>query len=400
MKPQRNHFPKKSGIARKKIYFFLMMALPILWMCSPNAPTGLDRSVSLHLYVIDTTQISDDTASVPLADAYVRLILSDYNETYSYHTDAYGYLYLPDIRMGHYLIQAEKRYENINRVGSLDVELSVPNTEYIDTIYVDIASLEGIVINEIYYCGPENSGRFYWDQYIELYNNSDEVQYLDKMIIAKVRPQSQTEDKFQTIYSYRFPGSGASIPVDPGEFVLIAQSARDYIADGTENSIDLSIADWEFYDNARYDTDNEANNLTRMATVQSEGSNDFYMNLYAGEICLIKVHNEDEIEIIQEYYTTFDGNTVISEYFQFPFKRVIDGVSYRKDASYEKTLDKLIDASFSGYDVDRYSGRSIERHEPESGEPGYDTNNSEFDFVTIARPTPKYQHDMSVVISR
>ncbi len=389
------------AVLKKHTYLFLIVALLSVWMCRTNEPTGLDRSVCMHLYVVDTTKIIENAPAVPLADANIRVILTDYDESHLYRTDASGYLYLANIRLGHYLIQAEKQYENLNRVGSLDIELSAPNTEYVDTIFVTIESLAGIVINEIYYCGPENSGRFYNDQYIELYNNSDEVHYLDGLIIAKVKPKSQADDKFLTIYSYRFPSEGTSYPVAPGQFVLIAQTARDYIADGLENSIDLSIADWEFYDEASNDVDNAAvKNLPRMATVKDEGSNDFYMNLYAGEICLIKVDYEEQIEIFYEYYTSFDGNTIIYEYYQYPFKCVLDGVSYRKDFSYEKTFDELIDRGFAGYKIDRYSGRSIERHAPGFGTPGYDTNNSAFDFVTILRPTPKYQHDMSAVIPR
>ncbi|MBD3288644.1 DUF4876 domain-containing protein [candidate division KSB1 bacterium] len=387
---------------QKKIQLVLISILAFLnlWTCSKvNNPAGLDGSVGMQLFIADTTRTFDNMNMSPIANANIRVYLKEYDEYHKYRSDQNGCLTLKDLRLGTYSIQAEKNYGGYNRFGSLEMELSIPNTVYADTIYVKIDTLAGIVINELYYCGAANSGRFYRDQYVELYNNSDSVQYLDKLIIARVRNGHADEETFETFYCYRFPGDGASYPVNPGEFVLLAQTARNYIADGIENSIDLSTADWEFYDESSNDYDNPAvPNIPRMTKLAKEKSNDFYMHLRADEICLIKVEHEDQIKVSYETTTGFDGSSDTHEYFQFPFCCVIDAVSYNYQNLLPKTLPDFIDSGFAGYKMDRYSGQSIERHAPGTGAAGYDRNDSSFDFATLISPTPDFQHDMGIVI--
>ncbi|HEX2983460.1 MAG TPA: hypothetical protein VHO28_07945, partial [Ignavibacteriales bacterium] len=43
----------------------------------------------------------------------------------------------------------------------------------------------GIAINEIYASGPSGGGVYIYDQFIELYNYSGEMKYLDGMIMCR-----------------------------------------------------------------------------------------------------------------------------------------------------------------------------------------------------------------------
>ena len=50
----------------------------------------------------------------------------------------------------------------------------------VDTIYaISSGTQPGLKINELYTVGPPNNFFYFFDQYIELYNSSDETKYLD-----------------------------------------------------------------------------------------------------------------------------------------------------------------------------------------------------------------------------
>lgn len=101
--------------------------------------------------------------------------------------------------------------------------------------------------------------RYINDTYFEIANNSDEVQYLDGLIISTPMSNQKQANAWQAngyddLYNcgqgqvIAFPGSGKEYPVEPGKSVLIANDATDHskLTD-VEKSPDLSNADWEIY---------------------------------------------------------------------------------------------------------------------------------------------------------
>ena len=52
-----------------------------------------------------------------------------------------------------------------------------------DTVFSKTISSTGIAINEIYSVGPVNNMFFFYDQFLELYNASDSIRYLDGMLV-------------------------------------------------------------------------------------------------------------------------------------------------------------------------------------------------------------------------
>lgn len=372
---------------------FITLNLLTLFACTVRKPTGIDGTVILKIAVIDTSGFFNGNKFNPVAEAKISIIYKNYPGMLEYYTDENGMAEINNLKVGHCYITATKKFVSLMLSGSIELDIFASNREYCDTIRVDVVKLSGIVINEIYYSGTTH---YYADQFIELYNNSDSVQYLDGIIVSRLYGEQFFPEQYvMSSRHYQFPGTGMEYPIMPDSFVVIAQDAIDHVTvGGARNSIDLSNADWEFFDQLGPDTDNpDVPNLINIAVVSNR--NDFTLNLKSDEVCLIKVIDPHDV-IDYEY----EG----SSYKLFPVLDVIDGVEYAADYSYHinlKALDYRIDAGLAGYQITKaYTGRSIERHNPATGEPGYDTNNSTFDFVTIKYPTPGYQHAPDLVIPR
>ena len=372
-----------------KLFFFVFVLLMLL-MCSLEKPVEVDGDGFIRIVVIDTTKIFSENKLNPVAECRVRIFNTDYDFLTEYYTDENGNLEVTDLIKGHYKISADKKYENYILNGSTDLDIYKSADESIDTIKVDLKKLSKIVINEVYYCGVQNGTRYYEDQFVELYNNSDSVQYLDGIIVCRLNSKQPVEKHVLAEKYFQFPGEGTEFPIQPGSFVVLAQDAIDHTAKAG-NSIDLSNADFEFYTSLGGDMNNRRVHDIINLDVNAKSSSDFRLNLSKDEICILRVDNFAEVpdyeldDIIFKLFYIFD---------------IIDGVEFSPDSKDKKSLDSYIDAGFAGYKVNCYSGKAIERQNPETGEPGYDNNNSTFDFVTIEHPTPGYQHSQDIVVSR
>ncbi len=95
------------------------------------------------------------------------------------------------------------------------------------------------------------------DTYFVLYNNTADTLYADGVVLleSKLKNSQKFEsltpdfipDCFGADAIYRIPGSGREYPVAPGGTVLIADNAQDHRV-ANSNSYDLSMADFEWYD--------------------------------------------------------------------------------------------------------------------------------------------------------
>ncbi|MDE6207409.1 MAG: DUF4876 domain-containing protein [Muribaculaceae bacterium] len=136
------------------------------------------------------------------------------------------------------------------------VTISAPTTVSLPA-YATVET-DDLIISEIFFTGTlQTSGNSYnGDQYFKLYNNTDHVIYADGLVIFE--SLFLTTEKFNyepnIINSavsvdalYAIPGSGKNYPVAPGESLLIADIAIDHRTINP-NSLDLSHADFEWYD--------------------------------------------------------------------------------------------------------------------------------------------------------
>lgn len=266
---------------------------------------------------------------------------------------------------------------------------------------------EGFVIKELYTSGSKTpEGKNYGaDKFVEIYNNSEEVLYSDGLCFGVVHSTTtyeptpwvdQNGNLLDRIPLWSFvaivPGSGTDYPIQPGESFIIALSGINHRDDpnGNPNSIDLSVAEWEFYvENGKYiDAPGTPNILMQRITQGTAMILDVN-----GQVCILfrlPSGHLQEIFTNPDHYMVQPGGTF--NCFMVPYGWVIDGVENPRldDRGVFKRLPPSIDL---GYIQHRGSGEkvSIRRKVKEviGGRVVYkDTNNSTEDFLTNQDPQP------------
>ncbi|MGD8779710.1 MAG: DUF4876 domain-containing protein [Ignavibacteria bacterium] len=357
----------------KTLKLIIVMSVAIVVIsCREEAPLSEEGNAKLVLTVLGDTSITDGSVLVPLADAKVTLS-SEYGYIIKY-TDEEGILTLDGIPSTTYDINARLKhptYSNILMSGTIeDVDIISGDAVY-DTITASQTSGTGITINEIYACGPVNNIYFLYDQYIELYNYSEEIKYLDGMMVMRfssvdTRPGADDDgddDIDGLTYAFKFPGSPGekNYPFEPGTFLVLASKAVNH-QNSVATSIDLSGADWEFYN--QYSTSDFDNpSVPNLLSMRSDKTRDFMMGI-TSDIIVMSSGEDDNWE---------DGIDIDT---------IIDGVQFSKRLTPNKTLDSRVDKGVV-VSPSRYSGQSMQRIE--SGE---DTNNGTSDWEILPAPTP------------
>ncbi len=150
-------------------------------------------------------------------------------------------------------IVISSRMENvsINKAGQeIKAKLNVAATNALG---------QNFIFSEIFFNGETNSGRMmHPDQYIVVFNPTNEVLYADGVSIA-VTQQICFRNKEMWYDSYypdrvpiggfvTVPGNGQDHPIAPGEKFVIAFTAADHSkVEGWEHAVNLEGADFEIY---------------------------------------------------------------------------------------------------------------------------------------------------------
>lgn len=361
------------------IYYLIFLSL-ILSSCAEKPPVAVDGEGKLEIVVLwDSTYSENPVTSLPVQDAKVFLS-SKYGLKLAV-TDLNGKIIIENLPTAVYGLSIRKQHPidpNIILIGvkqNLDV---VSGKVLVDTIYVNPISSTGIVINEIYSAGPINNIFYFYDQFIEFYNGSDSVRYLDGAIIMRVSgnndgkgpgaDENDDGDIDGVVYAFKFPGypGEKNIPIYPKQFIVCAVDAVNH-KNMISTSIDLSNANWEFYNQfSPEDIDNP--NVPNLINMFSHRTQDFLINLVSDVIVI--ADGRDSVLL--------DGVDIST---------ILDGVEYQLNPhpQSKKTLDIRVDRGYV-LSPPRYSGRSMQRKEA-----GFDTNDSGTDFEIIEPPTPGKQ---------
>ena len=292
-------------------------------------------------------------------------------------------------------------------VKSENVVLNETNTSMKMTVSTFTAQ-GGFVISEIFYTGTTTSeGRSYsGDQYIIITNNSDVTLYADSIAVLEsafltTTKEDYTPDIMSTHFSvqacYMIPGTGKSVPVEPGKSLKLVVNAIDHTAEQA-GSINLSDADFEFFDetsNPNFtDPDGQAPNLDKWycytATIYQFHSRGF--NSMA--IAKMKTSKEDWLQnyVYDATYLftfgDFSREMTKSGIYKVPNEWILDGVNLSVESVREwNVLDASIDAGWTYCGkVDRDETRfnkSVIRKQDANGK-YIDTNNSTNDFIPEA----------------
>lgn len=295
--------------------------------------------------------------------------------------------------------------------GSTSVDL------YVNTPVT--VNLQKVMQSSLIFKTIHNSGskQYYMhESYFEIVNNSDEVQYLDNLILTAPTGNQQTANAWQAngyedLYAcgqgsvVAFPGNGNDYPLQPGESVLIANDATNHkLAYGEDASQaadyascpDLSNADWEIYlDYNANDVDYDAPNLKTI----------FYNNQYmfafglgvSGRSYVLAKLPEG---MTPEAYAALESSVMYEpgtsstsmSYLVIPSKYVLDAVDIydpETENHYPTFLPQDDATGVKGNPM--YSAKCIRRKvtKIENGRPYYqDTNNSAADFLRDQPLTP------------
>lgn len=347
--------------------------------CVQEPPVAVDGNATLVVTALWNVTGNDSLPSYePLVNAKV-LITSEYGSMVRM-TDGSGRLVMEHMPAATYNIAVRRAHPmdaGIQLVGSTVGLVARSGSVTGDTVYTKTISSSGIAINEIYSVGPVNNMFFFYDQYLELYNASDSTRYLDGMIVMRISGNSEglgpgadegaDGDIDGVTYIFQFPGTpgGSQYPIHPGQFVVLAVDAVDHKA-LFPGSIDLSRADWEFYNQySPEDIDNPG--VPNLSNLRSDRTVDFLYGL-TGDVMAI-ADGRDTVWV--------DGIDIAT---------VIDAVEYQSSPppASKKTLDARLDRGYA-LSPPRYSGQSIQRVEP-----GSDTNDSSIDFEIRPSATPGY----------
>ena len=269
-------------------------------------------------------------------------------------------------------------------------------------IDLSAAVVKGLMVSKVYYAGTKDlMGRNYGaDSYVEIFNNSDEVLFLDgkylglaESVSPAAYPAHENPDSIYLRQICRFPGNGSEYPVLPGgSIVVAAKSARNH-QESADNSVDLSHADFEVKA-----VEGSGNPDVPMLPIISNSTKIQTLNLINGGLNAVVLFETDED--VLSWPEVYQRGKTSGEMFRRIHKSVvIDGVEcLKKPAQTDpdvntKRLQPDIDAGYITITaVNGYNHESVERKVSRYENGRYyltDTNNSSADFVVCTDPTPR-----------
>jgi hypothetical protein len=319
-----------------------------------------------------------------------------------------AYVAAGTLTQGDYKVTVTGKITETNSViGTADVSLY---EDVETTLALSVVSKSPLLIKAFQY----TPGKQYYiqplsDTWIEIVNNSDEVQYLDQIILVggmggQKQANAWQANGFAHLYGgvtqspvFAFPGNGTDYPLQPGKSVVIANAPINHQAQGAgfENCTDLSHADWEFYCsyNAK-DTDYEGiPNLSFIFTSFNSQANWGQGFFYNGAM-LVKLPagiTPAQYAANEENLMTTPGTTSKSQYLIFPNNYVLDAVDIWDGTEEEHyPVFLAVDDAKGIIGAEAWSGQAVRRKvtKIENGRAYYkDTNNSSNDFV-VAKVIP------------
>lgn len=241
-----------------KFYLLLTSLLITLFSCSEKED-NIPCAVNIQLVA------PSDYTDLPYNEIKVVLTNKNQGTSYSATCSTTGMASFR-VERGYYTVTTH--YQTLSGLifsGRLELlELLSEKREETVSLQLTRSETNALVIKEIYYAGclgREGEG-YKADQYITLYNNSDEVLYLDGLCIAVVDPAANIESPWMKYtdmkripvndLAWQFPGNGKEHPLQPGKETTIATNAVNHTGGDYQhaNSIDLSKVDWAFWDSS------------------------------------------------------------------------------------------------------------------------------------------------------
>ena len=369
------------------------------------------KEADYQTYIVDLSFNFEEGLS-PEYKFGAQVVLSNLQKNYNItaSTDSAGKVRFTGIEPGFYSAQLTHNYSDlgfvyyVNSRGSFDVLSDV-----VDTFDVATSTTGAFVIKEIYFSGclTPSGNAYSADQFVEIYNQTDQVQYVDGLSILEhesygLEPNywSWLKDTIVCRMIWTIPGEGNDYPLNPGESVVLARDAFDHKSDPLGNPlcpVDLGHADFEFFVfSASGDDIDGAYSPNMIEDLFTFRGTDMVFHVRGGSaLALARIPGNDaeRKEFIANHLTLKDDLSSTRYYGKVPNDWVIDAVEVVFDeahAVYKRFPDEL-DAGYTYNQYGSKTGLSIRRKIKETvdGRVIYqDTNNSIEDFLKGVEPKP------------
>lgn len=274
---------------------------------------------------------------------------------------------------------------------------------------------DDLIIAEVFFTGTlqPSGNQYYGDDYVKLYNNTDHVIYADGVTLFESKfltteKMDYTPDimaEAMTVQAlYTVPGTGRDVPVQPGEYLLLADTGIDHRV-ANPNSFDLTCADFEWYDVS-----------TKPSSLDIDGPVTNLDKWYCYTLSFWVLHNRgfrafgiaripiDRDTYLKDYLYTYDYTlvTAVGDFpmsqsaYRLPNEWIVDVVNTSVNAKYAWSVcDPRLDCGYTAcgtidHDKTRYF-HSVRRkllYVDSDGRAVFqDTNNSTDDFNRMCTPS-------------
>lgn len=301
----------------------------------------------------------------------------------------------------------------VGGTSAIDIKTIAENVSI--TLYIKQFN-DDFIIEEAFYTGVKTpEGKNYnSSRYFKITNNTDKILYADNLILAQSEFLTQDDKKPtpfhpNTAFAVKgvmvLPGNGTDYPVQPGDFIVIADNAVNHNAI-TSTAFDLSKANFEFPSEnpALGQVDNPS--VPNVKVIYSQMNyNMFFLHSSGVESYVIArfPSGESATTFLEKYkynyeYVNSAGGVTKKSAYEIPNTWIVDGMNNSVPDRFAQLLTSTaIDAGWTGVgefwnDASRL-GKSVRRNvlgKMENGKNVYkDTNNSTVDFIKNAEPSLK-----------
>lgn len=434
----------------RQLLIFGFLITTIVFSCR-KSDIEIVKTVSLTVQVGYNAE--DSTLGLSKANLPVKLTNLVSGQDYTANTNANGVAVFASIAPSSYTISvannltAEQYLAATGVYASSNVAFNATETQAINVNSNVRLQLQGgkvgnLIIKQFYYAGSNTStGALFRDQFVEVYNNSNEIIYLDSLYFGNTwqsvtrltaggvpidwstSPGMSTtngdpnKDFIYARYLFMIPGTGKQHPLSPGKSFIIAANAlnhtqpytmNDGLVQGITNpalTVDLSKVDYETYlveyDRSQYtgtgtfspykwDVDNPQ--IPNVDIIHIRQGNEWTMDATGREdFFIFKASTAQSVTSWPRYSipgspTSFCAQVKVSD--------IIDGVEILTPLEANRLPKRLpvsIDAAGTFVTGGQYSSQSLIRKTVKTVEGRrilQDTNNSANDFETKTKADP------------
>ncbi len=341
-----------------------------------------------------------------------KVVFSNLTKNYSFtaYTSDSGDVTFEQIEPGFYSATIVHSFSNegnvyhLNGYGLVDVFDTVE-----DSVEVVTSKTTAWVIKQYYYsaCLTPAGKQYSDDQFVEIHNNSEMIQYADGISIVEHESYSLEENYWKFLEDsaivarmiMTIPGDGDDYPVQAGESVVIARDGinhQDPIYGNPLCPVNLEDAEFEFYifretggDMDALGADNMVENLFTF-----RGSDVVFHTRGGSAIAIAMIPGTQEEK--QEFVDNHQIQKITSSdryYGIVPNDYILDAVEVTWDEEHAiyKRLPLELDAGYTYVDAGSRSGLCVRRKVDTIIDGRYiykDTNNSIEDFLKDVVPKP------------